>query len=141
MRDFSENNFDSLLKHINLNDVTIASNIANNLNFTYLSYFLTRNLFYTTIIDDYPFEISDKKSLLEAMYYQVKMITMHDLNWDAAQEGLSDALSNLSEFEGLVLIFRNGEVLKNKLPDEFKILSEIIHDINNHTIKKIRLII
>jgi len=96
-----------------------------------LQYFLTKNYYYAAIIDDYPLKISDKESLLEALYYQLKLITVHDLNWDAIQEGLNDALNNFLEFEGICLLFRQGNLIKNILQEEFRILDEIICEINS----------
>jgi len=91
---------------------------------------LTNQFYYAVIIDDYPLEIKDKDSLLEALYYQVKLITVHSLNWDAIQEGLGDALNNFLDFEGICLLFKKGNSLKSKLPKEFQMLSEILDDIN-----------
>lgn len=141
MRDFNDSRFDKILGEISDDNLVIDTKLSVS-DFTSLLYFLIKKFYYAVIVDDYPFEIIDKKSLLEALYYQVKLITMHDLNWDATQEGLCDALNNFLEFNGIILIFRNGESLKKNLPNEFKMLSEIIQDINgqeNH--KKIKILI
>lgn len=102
----------------------------NPIEFINLSYYLIRNFYYPIIIDDYPFEITNKESLLEAIYYQSKLITVHDLNWDAIQEGLNDNLNNLLEFDGMILLFKKGGSLKKTIPNEFKVLSDIIKEIN-----------
>lgn len=107
----------------------------------FFKYFLTRNFYYAITIDNYPFEIFDKNSLLEALYYQIRLITVNDLNWDAIQEGMADAISNFLEFEGICLLFRQGNMLKNKLPNEFETLSAIINSINAHNDKKLVLIL
>ncbi len=96
----------------------------------------TRQFYYAVIVDDYLLEIKDKESLLEALYYQAKLITVHNLNWDAIQEGLEDSLNNFIDFEGICLLFKNGNKLKSKLSEEFQILSEILSDINKQNQKK-----
>ena len=142
MRNFNNNRFDNILGEISSDDNLVINTKLSAPEFTSLLYFLIKNYYYAVIVDDYPFEIVDKKSLLEALYYQVKLITMHDLNWDATQEGLSDALNNFLEFNGIILLFKNGESLKNNLPNEFKMLSGIIQDINGQEYhKKIKILI
>lgn len=136
MKDYSNILFSELTEQIRKStDVTIGVEIIGN-DFISLQYFLTSQFYYAVIVDDYLFEINDKESLLEALYYQVKLITVHSLNWDAIQEGLSDALNNFLDFEGICLLFKNGNQLKSKLPKEFKMLSEIIADINKQSQEK-----
>jgi hypothetical protein len=107
-----------------------------------LLYFLTKNFYYAVIIDDYPVEIIDESSLLEALYYQIKLITVHSLNWNAIQEGLNDAVNIFSAFNGICLLFRNGKKMKETIPREYDVLSKLIIKINekNNT-KQIKLII
>jgi hypothetical protein len=97
----------------------------------YLQYFLTRNFYYAVIIDDYPFDITDRASLLEALYYQARLIAAHDLNWDAIADGMITLLKDLEEFRGICLLFRHGILLQNKLSDEFNILEEIVSEFNS----------
>jgi len=132
MRDYDNILFSEIVEQLsnekqNVIDIQIESN-----EFLSLQYFLTRNYYYAVIIDDYPFEIMDKSTLLEALYYQVKLITVHDLNWDAIQEGLGDVLNNFLEFEGVCLLFRNKGI-KYKLPRELEKLAEIVGDINKQS--------
>lgn len=115
---------------LNVIDIRLESN-----EFLSLQYFLTRNFYYAVIIDDYPFEIIDKLSLLEALYYQVKLVTMHDLNWDAFEEALFDSLNNFSEFDGICLLFRSNAI-KIKIPLEMKKLIKIVTDINKQSEQK-----
>ena len=132
MRDFNNNLFNNISKQvINKEQIVIDVNVSET-EFTFLQYYLTRHFYYAVIVDDYPFEIVDKATLLEALYYQIRLITMHDLNWDAFEEALSDVLSNLVEFEGICLLFRNKN-LKVKLAKELSILIDIIGEINKHS--------
>jgi len=132
MRDFNNNLFNNISKQvINKEQIVIDVNVSET-EFTFLQYYLTRHFYYAIIVDDYPFEIVDKATLLEALYYQIRLITMHDLNWDAFEEALSDVLSNLVEFEGICLLFRNKN-LKVKLAKELSILIDIIGEINKHS--------
>ncbi len=116
-------------------DLKLADN-----DFTSLQFFLTKNHYYAVVVDDYPFEITNKESLLEALYYQARLITVNALNWDAIQEGLGDALTNFVDYSGICLLFRKGHKLKSKLPDEFKMLSELSNDLNKqHGEKQMRI--
>lgn len=139
MRDYDNDRFREILGEIRNKDSVMIATMLSKPEFTPLSFFLTRNFHYAVIVDDYPFPITDKKSLLEALYYQAKLITAHDLNWDAFADGLSDALNNLGELEGMVLLFREGENLNNALPNELKMLSEIANTPRGK--KKIRILI
>ena len=131
MKDYSNPVFQEIAEQISKSQETIINiNIAD-IECISLQHFLTRHYYYTVIVDDYAFDIYNKASLLEALYYQAKLITVHDLNWDAIQEGLNDALSNFLEFTGVCLLFKKGYFLKNRLPDEFKMLTEVINDINS----------
>lgn len=142
MRNYFNPLFEGIAEQISTSKESIIDiNIADNECIS-LQYFLTRQFYYTIIVDDYPIEIHDKVSLLEALYYQVKLITVHDLNWDAIQEGLNDALTNFLEFDGICLLFKRGNFLRNRLSDEFKMLSEVIKDINSkNQDKQIKVII
>src|ERR1700754_3914252 len=109
MRNYNNSLFDEIMKQVeDKKEAIIYSKILDK-DWIPLQYFLTRNLYYAVIVDDYPFEISDKDSLLEALYYQVRLITVHNLNWDAIQEGLGDVLNNFSEFEGVCLLFKRRD--------------------------------
>jgi hypothetical protein len=136
MRDYYNSQFNETIKQLNnRNEAIIHSQITGE-DFVSFQYFLTRNLYYAVIIDDYLFEITDKVSFLEAVYYQVRLITMHDLNWDALEESLNDVLNNFMQFEGLCLLFRMGNKLKIELAEEFKMLSNIVLNINKSSERK-----
>jgi Barstar (barnase inhibitor) len=136
MRDFNNNQFGKIMQQMeDSNEVVIHSEFLNE-DMISLQYFLTRKSCYAVIVDDYPFEISDKLSLLEALYYQVRLITMYDLNWDSLQEGLADLVNNLLEFEGICLLFKKGSQLIHSIEKEFNTLSTIIQEINKHHQKK-----
>lgn len=130
MRNYDNSLFNKIMEQVENKEKVIVYSKLSTEDLVSLHYFLIKNFYYSVIVDDYPFEIFDKHSLLEALYYQVRLITMHDLNWDAVQEGLSDALDNFLEFGGICLLFKQGNQLENNLQDEFKILSEIIQEIN-----------
>ena len=135
MRDYDNILFNEIVEQLsnekhNVIDTQIESN-----EFLSLQYFLTRNYYYAVIIDDYAFEIMDKHTLLEALYYQVKLITVHDLNWDAIQEGLGDVLNNFLEFEGVCLLFKNMGI-KYKLSLELEKLAAIVGHINMQSEQK-----
>lgn len=135
MRDYENILFSEIVKQLSNGKQNIINTSIGSNEFLSLQYFLTRNYYYAVIIDDYPFEIIDKPTLLEALYYQVKLITVNDLNWDALQEGLRDALDNFLEFEGVCLLFRNNEI-RYKLPSELEKLTEIIENINKQSEQK-----
>ena len=110
--------------------------------FTQLSYFLVRNFYHPIIVDDYPYEILDKASFLEALYYQGELITTHDLNWDAFNEGLNDLMDRSNDFDGICLLFRNGKRIFKDIPNEMNVFDEILQSINNqHKQKKIWMIL
>lgn len=139
MRNYDKSLFNEISEQvINKRQSAIEVNIPE-AEFLFLQYYLTRHFCYAVIVDDYPFEIVDKASLLEALYYQVKLITMHNLNWDAFEEALADSLKNFSDFEAICLLFRNKE-LKNRLTKELTILTEIVGEINKR-MKQKRIII
>jgi hypothetical protein len=136
MRDYDNILFREIVEQLG-NEKQNVINIAeiNSDDYLSLQYFLTRNYYYAVIIDDYPFEIEDSINLFEALYYQVKLITVHDYNWDAIQEGLGDVLNNFLEFNGVCLLFRNKSV-KSKIPHELEKLTEIVEDINKQSGQK-----
>ena len=137
MRDYNNSLFDEIIEQVNGKRETTIDTKLLEVDFLNLKYFLTNNFYYVVIIDDYPFEISDKQSLLEALYYQVRLITVHGLNWDAIQEGFETLLNdNLNDFEGICLLFKQGVKLNGKLSEEFNVLSEIIQAINNQQAQK-----
>lgn len=137
MRDFNDRRFNELLAQIHREQQSTVKTYLNSNDLNSLYYFLVKNLYYPTIVDDYPFEIIDKEGLLEALYFQTKLITVHDLNWDAIQEGMSDALNSLNEFNGIILMFRNAKNLIRNIPSEFKMLSNIVEDIGKQPNQKI----
>lgn len=141
MRNYENSLFDKIMEQVENKEKVIVYSKLTTEDLVSLHYFLTKNFYYSVIVDDYPFEIFDKHSLLEALYYQVRLITMHDLNWDAVQEGLSDALDNFLEFGGICLLFKQGNQLEKNLKDELKILNEIVKEVNGQNeLKKITLI-
>jgi hypothetical protein len=139
MRDFSTPTFLSLLSELKEDNDSILESKINGDEFIKLKYFLTGNSYYSVIIDDYLFEISDKTSLLEALYYQMQLVTVHDLNWDAIEEGIVDFLKSVNDFEGVCILFKK-ESIKSTLLNEFNVLSEIIKDLNNRENKKVKII-
>lgn len=141
MRDFSNTIYNEVLNQINTCEKVLINIQVSDEDFTLLPYFLVKNSFYPVVIDDYPYQILDKESLLEALYYQLKLITVYDLNWDAIQEGFSDLKNNLSNYDGICLLFRKGNELINILPNEMKTLEELLADINAHHKRKAFLII
>jgi hypothetical protein len=109
-----------------------------------LKYFLTRNFYYAVTIDDYPTAINNKDTLLEALYYEARLVTVHSLNWDALQEGFEDILDCLGEYAGICIVFKDGQLLKNELKAEFQALEEVLSYVNQasgEAGKKIRLIL
>jgi hypothetical protein len=136
MRDYDNNLFSEIMEQVEYKKEVIIYSKTLSEDMISLQYFLTKKYYYSVIVDDYPFKIFDKNSLLEALYYQARLITVHDLNWDSMQEGLSDALNNFLEFEGICLLFKQGTQLSATLQNEFKILSEIIEEINKQDERK-----
>lgn len=136
MRNYNNKLFNEALEQIvNRKEIILEINIPEN-EFISLQYFLTRCHYYSVVVDDYPFEIKDKNSLLEALYYQVKLITIHSLNWDAIQEGFEDLLNdNIVDFEGICLLFKSKEI-KDKIASEMNILSEIVSEVNESSDQK-----
>lgn len=136
MRDFSNSLFDDVVKRVVNKEQSLIGLNVTEAEFTFLQYHLTRHFYYAVIIDDYSFEIVDKASLLEALYYQTKLVTIHGLNWDALQEGLENLLhDDLINFEGICLLFRN-KGLKVSLSREIDTLIKIIEEINKQSKQK-----
>lgn len=129
MRDFGNNLFPEVAKKIETDPggLTVVNFTREDL--VFFKYYLTNKDYYVIIVDDYFFKIIDKKSLIEALYFQARLITMHNLNWDALHESMNDLLNNLGGFKGIYLMFRNGE-LKKRIPNEFETLLEILAYIN-----------
>ncbi|TSD66149.1 hypothetical protein FFF34_001745 [Inquilinus sp. KBS0705] len=141
MEDYSNSVFRKIFEEVNDEEIYIIYSKEINTDLRLLKYFLTKKFYYAVIVDDYLLEISDKNSLLEALYYQVRLITMHSLNWDAMQEGLNDASNNFLEFKGICLLFKRN-YFESTLKNEFKIMQEIIREINiQNNRKKIMIII
>ncbi len=127
MRDYKSNINVEVLRRIKVS-VTITLDSKISINLIELVYFLINHRIRAAIIDDYLFPIIDKKSLLESIYYQIGLFDMYDLNWDALQEAFEYFIDdNNCEF---VLIFRNGINLQKQLPEEFRVLEEIIKNLN-----------
>jgi Barstar (barnase inhibitor) len=142
MRDYSNEIFVDLLESINNDNQAFIQSEISNEDLIWFKYFLIRRFYYVVIVDDYPIALTDKSSLLEALYYQVPLITVHDLNWDAVQEGLNDVLHYFSEFKGICLLFRHGRHIAGALKIEFQVLSEIVQGINKQcNAKKIEIIL
>lgn len=135
MRDYDNILFSEIVEQLSKGKQNVIDTRIESDEFLSLQYFLTRNYYYAVIIDDYPFEIMDKPTLLEALYYQAKLITVHDLNWDAIQEGLGDVLNNFLEFDGVCLLFKS-KGLKSKLSRELEKLIEIVEDVNKQSEQK-----
>ena len=130
MREYNDRPFSEIVKQVKEGKGAIIYSKLSVNDFASLQYSLTRKFYYAVIVDDYPYEITDKKSLLEAMHYQARLIDVFDLNWDALADGLGGALSSFSQFEGVCLLFKRGSSLHNALQSEFDILLDIIQDIN-----------
>ena len=135
MRDYDNSQFYQIMELVKDKENSVINVNIPEADILSLQYYMTRSFYYAVIIDDYPFEISDKNSLLEALYYQARLITVHDLNWDAIQEGLGDALNNFLEFEGICLLFK-CKGMKSKAADELRMLIEIVEDINKQPTQK-----
>lgn len=135
MRDYENILFQEIVEQLRKGKHNVIDTQIESDDFLSLQYFLTRNFYYAVIIDDYPFEIMDKSTLLEALYYQLKLITVHDLNWDAIQEGLGDVLHNFLEFDDVCLLFKN-KGLESKLSRELEKLIEIVEDVNKQSEQK-----
>lgn len=135
MRDYENILFQEIVEQLRKGKHNVIGTQIESDDFLSLQYFLTRNFYYAVIIDDYPFEIMDKSTLLEALYYQLKLITVHDLNWDAIQEGLGDVLHNFLEFDDVCLLFKN-KGLESKLSRELEKLIEIVEDVNKQSEQK-----
>jgi len=135
MRDYENQLFHKIIELVNNEEPPTIDIDVEDDNMLALQFYLTRKLFYAVIIDDYPVEIVDKNSLLEAIYYQVKLITMHDLNWDAFEEALNDALLNFINFEGICLMFKNKSTV-SKVSKELVIMTDIVSDINKRVQNK-----
>lgn len=120
----------------------IQVNIAES-DFIFLQYFLGDNLFYAVIVDDYPFEIVDTKSLLEAVFYQSKLIHEHTPdNWDEFIDGLAQGVAkDFSSFEGFCLMFKRGVALNEKLSEDLERLTQIMRDFENYRYKNFKIII
>jgi hypothetical protein len=133
---FDNAQFDDVLNQIKSNDDRIINVNFDVKDLKNLPYYFVRKFYYAVIIDDFPYEINDKESLLTAIYYQLKLITVHNLNWDTLQEGLVDKLTNLEEFEGLCLLFNNGDQIYGKMHIEFNELVNVLKYINKYSSKK-----
>lgn len=96
--------------------------------FIYLQYFLTSQFYYAAVIDDYPLQIADKDSLLDALYFQLKLVLFHRTNnWDAFKEIFEyGIIDDFSSFKGFCLLFKRGRVLRQKLAKDFNILAEVL---------------
>lgn len=126
MRLYENEEFDRTLESIETSETDFVDVSLDEKQITELMYFLTPKFYYAVIVDDYPYEIKDKPSLLEALIYQCKLITTFNLNWDAVEEGFNDALERFSDFKGICLIFRE-KGFRDKIRKEAEILEEIIH--------------
>lgn len=139
MKNYCNSYFSEILKEVT-QKATIVEIIIPEKDVQSLQYYLTSSFYYTVVIDDYLAPIVDKNSLLEAMYYQVKLVTMYDLNWDALEEALNDLLKNLLNFEGVCLILKTKGA-KSELKKEISVLREIFYSINNQSKKQLNLLI
>lgn len=135
MRDFDSGVFNGILTQVKSKEQSLIKISIAEKEFVFLEYYLTRHCYYAKVVDDYSFEIVDKTSLLEALYYQVKLVTVHGLNWDAIQEGFEDLLDNLENYEGICLLFKKKD-LHGNLTKEFTTLMEILGEINKHSSQK-----
>lgn len=135
MRDYNNTLFNEIGARVNNKEQSIIEISISENDIVLLQYHLTRDFYYAVIVDDYTFEIVDKDSLLEALYYQARLITMHALNWDAFEEALTDALNNFLEFKGICLLFK-GKQLEFKLSNELAILTEVVAEINKQSKQK-----
>ncbi|WP_462265372.1 barstar family protein [Mucilaginibacter sp.] len=133
MRDYTNKYFSDCLEQIEKdnNEIFYLNDLVSE-EFVFFKYFLISNFYYTATIDNYSYSIEDKNSLLEALYYQLHLITMHDLNWDALEEALNDFLDNLKEFKYICLLFQRGRKIQEVLQDELEILVGIIQTINSN---------
>jgi len=120
-------------------DKTLIQMSNSSINLIELIYFLIRHRVRGFIIDDYLSPIRSKSSLLEALYFQIGLIDMYDLNWDAFQEALENYVKNNDC--SIVIIFREGLKLKEILKEEIDILEEIISSLSESKEYKNRLIL
>ncbi len=89
------------------------------------SYFLIQKRIKGVIVDDFKDQVNDKKSLLEALRYQIGLFDMYSLNWDSFDEAFSLFLKNIDY--GVAIIFKNEyPELLDLVEDELKILTECV---------------
>ncbi|MDZ4666393.1 MAG: barstar family protein [bacterium] len=138
MKEYNSNINSDIFQQLKVSKVLILKD-SKSINLFELIYFLITKRFRGFVVDDYLFPISDKSTLLEAIYYQIGLIDMYDLNWDALQEALESYVKNNDC--GLVIIFRNGLELNELLKDEFKVLEEIMENLSNDNEIKNRIIL
>lgn len=135
MRDYDNKQFHEIMEQVNNEKFSAIEIVVQENEILELQYYLIRKSYYAVIVDDYPFEIVDKITLLEAMYYQVKLITMHNLNWDAFEEALGDVLQCFSHFDGICLLFKDKNT-KTRIFNDFAVMTEIADDINKWAKRK-----
>ena len=137
MRDFDNQKFNDLLQVIVESNATIINiEESGNYNFALLKYFLVYKRYSASIIDEYPFEINDASTLMEALYFQLSLFTVHSLSWDAFDEGIGEKFRSDIYSNGLVLLFRKGQLLREKHPDQFEILNQIGEELNRENPNK-----
>ena len=128
--------FEDLFVEINNSKKNVARVQLSNDFLTDLKYFLITKRFNAYIIDDYSTEIFGEMGLYEALFYELKLINTHSLNWNAIKESLLEKLNRMEEFDGICLILRNLNEIFIDYSYESKLLSEMITCINSENKNK-----
>ena len=127
MKDYSSKYYEEISEMF-ANEESFADYVKNGIELSDFQYFLFRKGIDSYVIDEYPNRITNKESLLEAIFYQARLFDMLDLNWDSLQEGLESKVV-LDNYK-LVLIFSDINNINGVLND-VETLKDIIADINN----------
>jgi len=103
-----------------------------------LKYYLFRCGYKPFIIDNYPNLLENKEALLEALFYEMNLFDMYDLNWDSLSEGLEKQISNVTHDH--LILFSNRNKLK-KIESEIEVLTEVVNEVNSNTTFKYKIVI
>ena len=89
-------------------------------------------------MNDYKIPITDKLTLLKAIFFELRLIDVYSFNWDAIEEGFQEISKLYALHKGIIIIMNinNQNLLK-----EVEVLIAIINDFNSINGNKVKLIL
>lgn len=128
MEEYKTKMFNQLLEQIKEKNVIHIDSLSQ-LEIRDFCYFLLEKKIIAAIVDDFFLHITKKSLLLQAIFYQLKLVNMHSLNWDALEDALQDKINMNST--GLVIIFTEGARIREELAKELVVLESIFRQLKN----------